>query len=398
MIRKHLVSSVVLLLVACSFAAAVEEGSPPPARFSFDMIGEYTDNRDSAQAKVPTFDFSIKPRLDVYLDWKRGLLDLYYAPSYRFRTRPTPSDNRHRLFHDAGLELRQELTSRLQFKLKDQLDYTDNPEVEAATTAFRRDSSYLLNELDAGLVIDISRTTVLDLDGRHSYKYYDDPAVRPFANETSIIGGLGLWQALSRTWFVGLVGNMESFVYPDAGEGTRDFVSGRGYLSLRKKLTAHLSARADAGWKQITFEDTALGQPSGPYGRLFVSGQTHPSFRLSATASYELRDSDNYPYAAQQYTGLRGGLEWDIVSALTLGLTGAYRIGVYDASEVPSGHPDPASFPGGRENVFLGEAGLTYRIANNNAFRLLQRYESMATELTEDYTRNTTVLSYARQF
>lgn len=399
MIRKlALVPAVLLLLVACSFAAAAEEEAPPPARFSFDLIGEYTDNRDSAQAKVPTFDFSIKPRLDVYLDWKRGLLDLYYAPSYRFRTRPTSADRRHRLFHDAALELRHELTSRLQFKLKDSLYYTDNPEVEAATTTFLRDSSYLLNELDAGFLIDLGRTTILDMAGRHSYKYYDDPAVRPVANETSLIGGLGLWQALSRTWSVGLMGNLEDFAYPDAGEGIRDFTSGRGYLSLRKKLGAHLTARADGGWKQITFEDTALGQSSGPYGRFALTGQTHPSFRLSASASYELRDSDNYPYASQQYTGIRGGLEWDIVSALTLGLSGAYRIGVYDASDVPSGHPNRAAFSGGREDVLLGAAGLTYRVAENNALRLLQRYESMDTELTEDYTRNTTVLSYARQF
>ncbi|NQT94034.1 MAG: hypothetical protein HQ559_14830, partial [Lentisphaerae bacterium] len=244
MIRKTLVPAFVFILFAGSFASAQDKEAVPPFRFSFDLIGEYTDNRDSAAITTPTFDFSVKPRLHVYSDWRRGLLDLFYAPSYRFRTRPRSTERRSRLFHDAGLELRHELTSRFRIRLKDELDYTDNPEVEAATTTFRRDSSYLLNEAEAGLVVDLSRTTLLDLEGRHSYKYFDDPAVRPFANETSIVGGLGLWQSLSRTWAVGLIGNVTSFVYPDAGEGIRDFVSGRGYLSLRKRFGAHMSVRA----------------------------------------------------------------------------------------------------------------------------------------------------------
>ncbi|NQT94739.1 MAG: hypothetical protein HQ559_18430, partial [Lentisphaerae bacterium] len=160
----------------------------------------------------------------------------------------------------------------------------------------------------------------------------------------------------------------------------------------------HMSVRADGGWKQISFEDAALGTKSGPYARLLLLGWTNPALRVSGGASYQLRDSDNYPYSAQQYTGLQAGLEWDIVSALTLGMTGAYRIGVCDSNEVPSGHPNRVAFPGGTESVLLAEAGLTYRIAKMNAFRLQQRYESMDTELSEDFIRNSTVLSFARQF
>jgi len=399
------------------FAAAAAECQEPadgPVRFSFDLVADYTDNRDSSATKVATSDFYVKPRVDVLLGGERTIFDVYYVPSYRYRTNPGTWDRHSRMFHDLGIDFRQKVTSRFTVQLANELDQTDDPWIEPEATAFRRDRTYFLNKAKAGVMYDVTRKSRVDLEARHTLKHYRTAEIRPTADESSMLGAVGYRHMLARTTSLSAVLDAQRIDYPSSAAVERDFDATRALLGLTQAFGPELNGKVSAGWKTLDFKDPEQSTKAAPYFSLSLNGATVPSFRMSTSVGYSLRDSDVYPYSAQTFMGYHAGVQWDVIPELTFSVGGTYRVGTYDQDSLPAvflealaegaqvpGIEDPMEaqkvLAGGRERILLLEGGFALAVGERNTIRLVQRRERMNSDLSDTFTRNATSLAFSRQ-
>jgi hypothetical protein len=389
--------------------AAAPKGGQHPLAFSAETVAEYTDNRDGQAAKASTLDLYLRPRGDLTLDTQRGILDAYYAPAYRYRTNPAKDRSPSDFFHDLGIEGKLRATSRLTLGASDTLNESDDPSAEKNATRMRRDARYLLNQAKADASVKVSPRTELDIEGRHNIKRYGDRDLWTVGNEESMVGTLSYWFRMAKGVGLAAIGRVEKFDYPLNGAVNRDFVSPMGALGVEYKVARSLMAMGTLGWKQLNFADPELGTQSGPSVRLGVRGSVNPALRLSTALSRTLRDSDVYPYAAQQYTSAEGSVEWDVLKELMLSLVAAYRLGQYDASTLPRAFlqsSDTAgrevvssgSTSGGDEDVMVFQGEVKYSVGQGKSLRLYQRHEQFHSDLSESFDRNSTGLAFTMQF
>jgi len=419
--RFHLLiaAACVLALTAAALHAQegeTEEAPQRPISFATAVDAEYTDNRDSKPEKEATLDVYTRPRVDILLDGRSGVLDLYYQPAYRYRSNPAKGRRRSEFFHDGGIEGRLIASSRLVLGVMDEFRESDDPSYQQFDTSLRRDARYLLNRATATARCQMTRRTRLDLQGRHTYKRYTNRELWEIANEQSAVGSGSLWVRLVPNLSVAAMGSYESFDYPDEEGVERDFVSTLAGLGVRQRLTGTARALLTLGWKVLDFTDQEMGNAAGPYGRLSVTGAPFPALRVTSGVSHMLRDSDVYPYAAQQYSGADASIEYDLLEELTIALGGAYRVSQYDRSTLPRSfvqqaeeaaavlEVDPAveaetvPVEGGTERAIVANGQIMYRCGTGKTIRLYQRMEQLISELGDSFTRNATGLAFVAEF
>lgn len=390
-----LVVSAVLLVKAMALVATAAEG---PVKFSVDVGAEYTDNRDSSEDAVSGFDMSLKPRVDMTLNWEESFLDLYYAPCYTYRTRPNDTQNDTELFHDLGVNIKYTPTPRIATRLLEKFSYTDDPAVDEGGTTLRRDSSYLLNSAEAGASYILSRRSNLDLCGRHSIKRYDEAVVAAVQDEDSASAGLTMMYQVAKSVAMLAMADVGSQGYETGFD--RGFDSVSGGLGLESILSKNLRGSLRLGWKGVEYDDSALDSESAPYADLSVEVKTIPSTRITAGVGYTLKGADVYPYSSQKNTDVRGRLEWDAVANLTFAASGTYRVGEYDFDSVSVFAPADAYYDeqSGEEQAIIATAEAAYKIGVNTSIKFVQMYEDVDSDVSTSFTRNSSNLVLSRQF
>ena len=144
-----IVASMMVAGVCAIRLQAAPEGKAP-VNFSVETRGEYTDNRDAvATGEESNFDFYLSPRIDVYLDFERTFVNLYYVPTFRYRTDPAPTQNDSEFFHDFGLNLDSQVSPNTALRLHEKFDYNDDPSVEDGGFTVREDRTYIMNRVTA---------------------------------------------------------------------------------------------------------------------------------------------------------------------------------------------------------------------------------------------------------
>lgn len=389
-------------------AAGEETTAGRPLRFSAAINAEYNDNRDSSEEKIATFDTYLRPGIVLFLDSERALLDARYTPAYRYRSAPVEGQSPLQLFDDLFLDARFRPTSRLVLGISDRLNESDDPTVQKLQTSLRRDAIFYLNRASAQAKIQLTPKTRLELEGRHALKRYAEERYRVTGDEQNLVGTGTLWYRFARTFSVAGMGAYERFDYPGQEGVDRDFNSLLTALGLLKQFSGMLTATATMGWKTMDFADPEMGTDSGPYGRASLSGTPARSLRTEIGLSHMLRDADVYPYASQRYSGADATVEWSVLEELTLGVLGAYRVGVYDSKSLPRAFIDSqaadaaseAALPeeGGTETATIAEGWISYRFGTGKSLRVHQRFEILDSDLSDSFNRNLTGLAFIMEF
>jgi hypothetical protein len=401
---------VVVCLWCAAFVAGLawssEEGKPVtgvrPWKVSLSLRADYTDNRDSEDDSVAqdTFDLYVKPRFDLFVNPDRTLFDVFVSPSWRYRTDPSPTQNEDEFWYEAGLSLEHSFTPVMTGFVRERLDYTDDSSVDNQGNVARGDMSYILSRTEAGVMYDLTQTWSADLTGGYRDKSYDDNDVADDNNETRADAEGKLSRHMSPTLDVYGLARYSDFGYDSSIGLQRDFNSVVLAVGFGKKVSASLNTGAAVGWQGQDFEDDSIDDNGIPYATAWANWRTIPSMRFGGEATHALRDADVYPYASQEYTELRLSCEYDLTGSTMVGLAGMYRYSDY--GDYVSGTTPDAEFEtanrGGTEDRYSADLTLAYKLSPQTRLSLIQSYEERDSEVSNDFTKNTTKLIFGREF
>jgi len=389
---------VVIAVFLIKAMVLVATAADSPVKFSVDVGAQYTDNRDSSEDAVSSFDMSLKPRVNMNLSLEENFLDLYYTPCYTYRTRPSDTQNDSELFHDLGVNIKYMPAPRIDTRLLEKFSYTDDPAIDEGGTTLRRDSSYIVNSAEAGVNYLLSRRSNLDFFGRHSIKRYDEASVATEQDEDSVSAGLTMMYQVAKNVAMLAMADVGSQQYETSFD--RGFDSMSGGLGLESILSKNLRSGLRLGWKGVDYDDSALDSESAPYADLSVEVKTIPSTRITAGVGYALKGAGVYPYSSQKSTDVHGKLEWDAVANLTLAVSGTYRVGEYDSDSVSISAPADAYYDeqSGEEKAIIATTEAAYKIGANTSIKFVQMYEDVDSDVSSSFTRNTSNLVLSRQF
>jgi len=383
--------------------------SKGPVRMSVRTYGEYTDNRDSTADGDSTFDFYIQPRLDLESSWadKDGRMVFYYMPSYRWRSDPNSLQNENEWFHDVGVDVNHK-AGGVSLRLNELFNYTDDPAVQDGGRTLRSDASFIYNRVAAGAMMDFGRVALADIYGQHRIKRYDKKEVADESDEDSLLGGV---------YLMGKLGGKNSTIGIGAEAGAQDYSSAKGvergftsakFVAGMDNVHANLRTRLRAGIQTVEYDDEALGSDELPSASASIEyiqtpEREMPGNRFALSASYGLRESDVYPFAAQKTTALSALWDMEVVpGSVMLTLSASCRLGEYEREALPAGgvtDPDTgAPRAVGDETTVVGSLEVVYKVNDNTSVRAAQVYEDVDSDVRPSFTKNTTRLALWYEF
>jgi len=376
-----------MCLMALVYGSVAAEDVGRPFKFSIGTSGLWTDNRDSEPdgLEEDNFDLRVTPRLDFISRDERTSISLYYAPSYRYRSDPSATQNEDIFEHDLKLTFRRAVTKNLSIRAYDKFDFNDDPKIEDGDTT-RSDLSHIINTVDAGITYSFSQRTSIDVAGLYRIKRYDENEPVGIVDEDETSATAILRQQFTEKVTGLVLGRYSMYEFDDEPGLLRNFDSVLAALGIEAMLNSSLIAELQGGWQQVEYEDNTLDSATEPYVLVGIGGSPEQATRIKLQLRHGIRDADAYPYASQEYSEARIRFEWDAISALTFAAEGTYRISTYD--DAPAG----TSVSTGDEDTIVGQVDVTYRLRDRLTITAAQRYEDVDTELSmeNDYVRNST--------
>ncbi|NQU40437.1 MAG: outer membrane beta-barrel protein [Lentisphaerae bacterium] len=395
-IGSFVVAFVVMAVSAGRATAGQDQGDR--FRFSVNTRAEYTDNRDASETdEASNWDFYLRPRADVLLgDPDRALLDLYYAPSIRYRTDPSIAQNETELQHDLGLHAKYRASRRLVLRASEKFDLTDDGSVSQDGSTIRGDRSYIRNDIRAGADFLAGRQTEVDLSVGNRIKRYDEADAASTSDEDRTDAGIKLIQHFSGNTRASLEGRYSLYSYESPGLLMRDFDSILGALGVEKMLSKNLTVGGQLGAQMQSYDDPGINDSTSPFARLFVRGSTTPSLRLNTTLTHAVRDSDAFPFASQEYSELSARADWDTTPHVTLTLSGLYRLSNYD--DVAPSAAALAALIGRDETTIAVSGQAAYKLNDSLTVQVRQRFEDVDSDVSTSFSKNTTTLELTKHF
>jgi len=388
-----------ICLIGAEIAAAAEQPPASPFRFSGEVRGELTDNRDFVdQGRESDFDLFFTPRVTAGLHPGRSILEVHYAPSLRYRANPSDTENDAVLFHDFGLHLEHAPITQIKLRLRESLYYTADPRIEEGGAAVRANNSYLWNRVEAGVIYQFPTTPHMDLDAHVSdvIKRYDDDTVAEQYDEDVVEGGLQVLRQLRETIAAKAIGRVVDYGYREIADvATRDFTVLIAALGMDKNFTPKVRGGFALGWASANYKNDALGADDGPYGEITIRGELQPDKRVDVALSHSMRDSDAYPYPSQEFTELSTRGEWGALNAkVIVGLQGVYRLGNYDTEFASGG----VNYAAGDDTTVVLAADVAVKVGNQGTVKFIQKFEDVSSDVRLPYTKNTSSLAYQVAF
>jgi hypothetical protein len=390
-----------------------------PVRFSVSIGADYTDNRDGAPntpsltdptfTKESTMDFYLSPSVALEFQWEMMALEMSYTPSYRYRSNPNAIQNESQLFHDLQVNFSRYLTKKLQLRLLEHFNITDDPSVQENGTTLRRDSSFVLNQTEAGLKYDFSRLSNVDIVGRYMVKRYDEVERRIESDEEKADAGIVLWHQPAKSFVLVGMATLSDYGYEKYGTLDRGFsttVIGGG---IEQVFSQNFRCGLRGGVQMSDYNDKSVGSESTPYGTFSLQMSTIPSTRITALLSRMIRNALVFPFYSQEATEFGLRLDWDSpVPELRFALHGGYSVGEYDVDKLPTNFgtdttlQDLAALYGfkssGSEKILTLALEASYKVGFGTTIKLAQSFEDVNSEVRWSFTRNATSLSLTREF
>lgn len=380
------ISRLLIVLVAAAFVlqmTALGQESTKPWTLSAGIRERYTDNRDGVKSdKEDNLDSIIEARADFHYRLDRTMFDFFYMPTPLWRSNPRDDQKDYSIFHSAGVAVDHGFSARSRAYVVEMFDYTDDPRATLGDGSVRENASYWLNRLNGGIDYGASPNATVSVDGRYSVKRYDKKIWADNSDEDRAGGGGTLKYALSPDLsVVARAGyNWASFEGPRNGAGIQTYGVGAD-----KKFSPVLSANVMVGVDYATLDSAADSSETAPMasGEVVVSPSQDTRLRLGA--GYMLEQSDVDPYALQARTVASAKLEHDLTARLEASLMALYQNGSYDTGYVTDGHTGE----NGDDTLQCGAIGLTYKIDRTWTVGANYELEHWASDLREDFTRNT---------
>mgnify|MGYP001611090677 CR=1 FL=1 len=385
----------VMVLLVVSTMAKAEDARP--VKLSVNLISLYTDNRDSSAKGEDNIDLSVQPRVDVNMDKGDSSLVFSYAPSYRFRTEPADTQNDTQFLQELMLDASLSMGPRAAIRLMDNFYMTEDPAVQDFGTTLRRDSSFIYNRAMLGANVPLSRQMSADLSGSHSMKRYDEKERAKDADEDGLGGQASVWYGVSRQLGIALMGRFDTYDYESSLDLKRGLDTTVGAAGFDYLLSDRIRTELRLGWVQASYEDKVIKEESGPYFNLSVAASPQPDTKFTVAAGMTIRNSDIYPFASQEETYGSAGVDWKASERVKVDVTGQYRVGTYDEKTIPSG-ADAIFATSGDDKRMILSGGATFNLGDYTSLRIAQSHENVSTDVTVEYSRNSTTLMLSRVF
>ena len=391
---------VMVALTVCVGPLAAEESQGDRVRFSVNARTDYTDNRDAWESTEDSnADFYLRPRVDVLFETESTLFDIYYAPALRYRTNPSENQNDLEVQQDLGLTVKYRPTRRLSLHLNEKFDLTDDPSVTEGGSTVRGDRSYVANTLRTGADYMVTRKSEIDVYVQNSIRRYDDDDMAARWDEDRTDVGSEFIRHLSKNVQISIEGRYSMYDYESVGGVVRDFDSALLAAGAEKTLSRRVTLGGQIGAQAQAYDDDEIDGSTNPFFRLYLRGNTTPALRLTGSLSHAVRDADAYPFAPQEYSEVRGIVDWDTTSHITLTFSGAYSMSRYEevlpsAAELVElyGEPD------GDETSINVYGQIAYKVNDYLTVLLRQRYQDVDSDVWVSYTKNTATLEVTTYF
>ncbi|MDA0990743.1 MAG: outer membrane beta-barrel protein [Verrucomicrobia bacterium] len=390
-LNRLLACWVLMTVVSAPWVEAAPEGKDP-INFSVDVRGEFTDNRDPPATKEESnFDLYFSPRIDLFIDFERTLIDLYYTPSLRWRSDPSPSQNDSEFLHDFGLNVNHDMTPQTKVRLTEKLDFNDDPSVQSGGFTVRDDRTYLLNRASGRVKHDFGGGTRGEAAVAHMMKRYDDSTTAKESDEDELKLDVQGERLLSPTLALTLRGGYDMYGFESATGLQRDFDVLAGIVGLEKSFSPELRGGIGAGVQAAEYDDPTIDSSTSPFFSANVRVAPNPDSRLETFLTHGIRDADVAPFASQEYTQVDAKWEVDASPSVTVGVSGMYRMSTYDGDVRPAGTPLPLLT--GDENTIVFALFGTWYISTSTSLKVFHRYEDIDSDVDVSYSKNTTSLA-----
>jgi hypothetical protein len=408
--RIALVLGLVALITVGELRAA-DGDAGDPVRFSVGVEFEGTDNRDSTPDGDTNLDLFIRPKIDIISDTERTIFDFYYEPAYRYRTDPHPTQNDDEFQHDVGLKVKHNLGLSSRVRLDERYVFTDDPSVQAGGSTLRRDSSFSLNELGAGIAFDMGEKVLSDVDVQHVMKAYEDDFVAKESDEDSITASLKVMRFIQPT--MGIYGSLalSQYGYEKENNVDRGFDATSLGVGMDRVISDYVRTGIQLGLTAVSYDDSTLDDDDSPYVGVNLQFQPTAQIKTLFSVNFALQNSDVYPYSSQETGNLYARCEWTGIERMKISVWGNYRTSQYDADNVPrsllvaEGYTSAAQYmavtgfktEGDESTITLG-VELVYNIEERTALKFVQLYDDIDSDVSTSYTRNATKLGVSRSF
>ena len=291
-----------VFMLATSFVFAQEEAKRDPVNFSVGVRVEGTDNRDSSELREEdNFDIFVYPQIALFFTSDRATLDVFYRPSFRYRSDPSPLQNEDEIFHAFTVQVDHDATPNTKLRLDNVFTYTDDPSISEGA-AVRRNASYIRNTIEAGVIHSFTPLTKADLSGLYEIKRYDENVIADESDEDEFGATLLLSCQMTPTAEARLQGNYRHYEQDSASGLMRDFDVIRGAVGARKMFSPEFIALADVGVDSVEYDDPTLNSQTFPYVGINGRYAPQPDFRFLGSITHGVRDSDVFPFTSQEYT------------------------------------------------------------------------------------------------
>jgi len=389
---------VVLSGVVLGNVVFAQENGPEKKLFggSVEAWGTATDNRDSSPdgMEEDNIDVGIRVRGDVKLETEAVLLDLYYAPSYRWRSDPSDIQNENEWHHDVSLMGKLKVTESTELRARERFNYTDDPDITEGGVNLRRDASYIMNRASAGINSFLTETFNVDLVAQHMIKDYDDGAIADNYNEEIGSAELSARKKMSESLVGVAMLGAEMVSYEKFNGIERGYDSYFGGLGLEHKLTPTVTLNGLGGIQAAEYDDDTIDSEVSPLVRLGLKANLAESVALLVNGTYKLDNAYSYPYTSQRHTSVFANLMWAATEALGLSAFAEYRLEEYEADTVNPG----LNAASGDETTVLAVLSASYKILSQTTVTASYLFEDVDSDVSMTFTRNAGTLALKQEF
>lgn len=397
-------SSVVRSLRAADEAGGDGKKTEEVTSFSLDIRADSTDNRDATVKKYSNLDLSVQPRIDLKANGSVGELNMYYAPTWRYRSNPSSSQNDSQLFQDVGLRSVYKATSTVDLRLNDVYTMDDEPSVQKDGRNLRGDTSYSVNRGDIGTRVKMGgdEASEFDVNLFSVTKRFKEADVAKTSDEDGVGGTLNLWYRVYQNVAAALTVSQEAWDYKKVYNADRSFSMSAVAAGMDSTLTPTLRGSARFGVQSLDYKDSSIDGTVQPQINLALHGTASKDMKLMLSAAYRGRESGVFPFASQMSTEFSGTAEWAVKpKQFSVGMSLSYQDGRYDTDTVPATlltNPLYVNLKDGKARMIVAELHGTVVLEENSSIKLIQRFEDLSSDIRDDYTRNVTSVVLSQRF
>jgi hypothetical protein len=392
-----------LMIALTAIPSQAQEKENKPLRFSVWVSAKATDNRDSAPKgqEEDNMDLILAPRVDYVLGGGgRTTLDFFYTPSYRFRSDPAATQNENEWYHELGIDFSHQRTKRLSIKFYDLFTFDDDPSItDDSGNSIRQDGSFIMNRLTLGMDYKLSKRSIGRLSYHNRIKRFDNEIEANRSDEDVNTANLAYWYSIGNDTVLVMEGGIMDVSYETDLNIDRGFDSVSAALGV-EHIKDNIRAGVRGGYRTVDYLDAELDKQDMPFAKIFGTYSTPGSMKINGAVIWDIRESDVFPFSAQEMTAFDASIEKTFNARFQLTVGMVLREGEYDQDSIPASTPQDAFVKAreGTEETMVGWGQLRYSLTPNQAVYLRHQYEDVESDVDTSFQRAETTLFWNMYF